>query len=152
MKFITEITEIAKTINLGKMPVVYVEDIAACKTDYGWRLGQVKISAKFGFIVADLYIFRDTKKLVTCSYGTCLKSSFGWSDVAEMATTANLPTIAPYSKFVLVVGKKDADEHRTKKGVVMVIDTREPQLNTDEPIAIEEDMRGMLAALEEIGE
>lgn len=61
MKYITERTEIAKAINLGKMPVVYVADLAACRTDYGWKLGKVKIADNSGFITADLYIFRDEK-------------------------------------------------------------------------------------------
>ena len=33
MKYITERAEIAKAINLGKKPVVYVEDISACRTE-----------------------------------------------------------------------------------------------------------------------
>lgn len=129
MKYITERSEIAKAINLGKMPVVYVADLAACRTDYGWNLGKVKIADNPG-VVTDLYIFRDTKKLAACSYGTCLKSSFGWSDIAEMAANANLPIIEPNSTFVLVIGKK-RPERSARKGLVMAIDTGKAHPRTD---------------------
>lgn len=149
MKYITERSEIARTINLGKKPVVYVEDISACRTDYGWQLGKIKITANSGFITADLYIFRDEKKLVTCSYGACIKSDFGWHDIAEMATNANLPIIEPNSTFVLVIGKKEAGQCSARKGLVMAINTGKAQLGTDEPLVIGEDMRGMLIAMDE---
>lgn len=149
MKYITERSEITSTINLGKKPVMYVEDIAACRTEYGWQLGKIKITANSGFIPADLYIFRDEKKLVTCSYGTCITSSFGWSNIAEMAANANLPVIEPNSTFILVIGKKEAGLCSAKKGLVMAINTGKAQFCTDEPLVIREDMRGMLIAMDE---
>ena len=149
MKYITQRTEIAEMINLGKMPVVYVTNLAACRTEYGWRLGKIKIAANCGFLVADLYIFRDEKKLVTCSYGACITSSFEWSNIVEMATNANLPIIEPNSTFILVIGKKEAGQCSARKGLVMAINTGKAQLGTDEPIVIGEDMRGMLIAMDE---
>lgn len=149
MEYITERSEITQALNFGKMPVVYVADLAACRTDYGWNLGKVKIAGGFAFIVAELYIFRDKKELVTCTYDACIKSEFGWNDVAEMATNANLPVIAPNSKFVLVAGKKETGERRARKGIIMVIDTGKAQFNTDEPISIGEDMCRMLVAMGE---
>lgn len=148
MKYITERTEIAKAINLGKMPVVYVADLAACRTDYGWKLGKVKIADFRLHYRGPLYLPR-RKKLVTCSYGTCITSSFGWHDIAEMAANANLPIIEPNSTFVLVIGKKEAGERSARKGLVMAIDTGKAHPHTSEPIAIREDMRGMLIAMNE---
>ena len=147
MKCITERSEIAKAITLGKK-VVYVEDISACRTEYGWLLGKIKI-ADFGFITADLYIFRNEKKLVTCAYGTCIKSNFGWHDIAEIAANANLPIIEPNSTFILVIGKKEAGQCSARKGLVMAINTGKAQPGTDEPLIIREDMRGMLIAMNE---
>ena len=146
MKCITERSEIAKAITLGKK-VVYVEDISACRTEYGWLLGKIKIANSV--ITADRYIFRNEKKLVTCSYGTCIKSDFGWHDIAEIAANANLPIIEPNSTFVLVIGKKEAGQCSARKGLVMAINTGKVQLGTDEPLVIREDMCGMLIAMNE---
>ena len=148
MNIIKERTEVAKAINFGKYPVVFVEDIAACRNEYGWNLGKVKIASGRGyFIHADLYIFKDAMKLVTMSYGACLTDRFGWTDVEEMAQNANAPELKPNEKFVLVVGKKGMMQ---KAGFVLLIDAGATQIHTSEPIVIREDMKRVLFMLSEI--
>ena len=151
MEYIKDRQKIAKAINFGRYPVVYVEDVAACRTDYGWRLGRVKIaSGKGWFYPADLYIYSDERKIVTTSYGACLSARFAWGDVAEDAKNAVAPELRPNSEFVLVIGKKKEGERVSKMGAVLRVKTGAAQLNTDYPLVIDEDASGLLRALGEI--
>ena len=151
MEYIKDRQEIAKAINFGRYPVVYVEDITACRTDYGWRLGKVKIASWKGWYYhADIYIYSDEQKIVTTSYGACLSSRFGWCDVAEMAKNAAAPELKPNSEFVLVIGKKKEGERVSHKGAVVLVKTGAAQLGTDYPLVIDEDASGLLRALGEI--
>ena len=142
MEYIKTREEIAAAINFGKYPVVLVEDLAKCRTDYGWNLGKVKIKTDRGYYVhADLYIFKDKKELTTASYGGCLSERFGLDDICEMAKNANAPELKPNGKFVLVmIGNHDGK----KCGSVTLIDTGAFHPHYSDPLEIVDAFMGKI--------
>lgn len=121
MKFITERTEIATTINFHKMPVVKMD--LANKTEYGIRSEKVLIdngTFRDGnpyYIKSDIRVYEDEKRFTFHSGCTALTDSFGYSDIVEMLEYANAPIIKADSDFVLVV--IDSEKKIAMKPIVL---------------------------------
>lgn len=116
MRFITERTEIARTINFHKMPVVKMD--LAKKTEYGLRSEAVNID--FGgdyYLHSDIRVYEDDTKFEFSNKCACIHDSFGYSDIEEMLTWANAPIIKADSDFLLVV--VDSEKRTALKPIVL---------------------------------
>lgn len=147
MRFITERTEIARTINFHEMPVVKMD--LAKKTEYGLVSEKVNIdngTFRDGtpyYIHSDIRIYRDEKKLTFHRGCTCLTDSFGYSDIVEMLETANAPIIKADSDFCLVVIDS---EKRTALMPIVLHTGKRINAHCISPLMIEEnDLEAILA-------
>lgn len=107
MKYLTERTELARAINFGRYPVLYID--LADADDYGLKGCRVRIDAgtfRSGdphIIDATLRVYSDEKKLTTSSKGACLSADFSYYDYKEMVDNANAPLIHPDEDVVVAV-------------------------------------------------
>lgn len=107
MKVLKERTKIARTINFHKMPVVTLD--LAKKSEYGIQSEPVLIDAGFFktgepfYIYSSLEAYSDEKSFKFKQGATCLKASFGYSDIEEMLKYRNAPIVEVDQDFLLVV-------------------------------------------------
>lgn len=107
MKHLTERTEIASAINFKRYPVIAI-DIS--QTDeYGIAGSPVCIdNGTFNdgnpyFIDATLRAYKDDGLLTFVGRGSCIKSSFGYSDMEKMLKYANAPVVKPGQEILVCV-------------------------------------------------
>lgn len=114
MKILRDRQEMAMAMNFGKYPVVEID--LADRDEYGLVSKPVRIdngTFKDGlpyWIESEIRIFRDEKKIVFRGFGSCLKSSFGYSDIANMVRNANAPLIGKDTEFVLWVHNSETGD------------------------------------------
>lgn len=147
MKFITERTEIAQTINFHKMPVVKMD--LANKTEYGIRSEKVLIdngTFRDGnpyYIKSDLRVYEDSAKFEFSNKCGCLTDSFGYSDIAEMLEFANAPIIKADSDFCLVIIDS---EKRTALKPIILHTSKRIDAHCITPLSVEEiDLEALIA-------
>lgn len=107
MKTLENRTEIARAINFKLYPTVRID---VSKTDdYGIVGTLVQIdngtyrTGEPYYVRATLRAYRDEGVLKFQSYGTCLHSSFGYSDVEKMLDYANVPVIKAGQEILVCV-------------------------------------------------
>lgn len=147
MKFISERTEIATTINFHKMPVIRMD--LANKTEYGLVSEKVNIdngTFRDGnpyYIHSDLRVYVGENKFEFSGKSACLHDSFGYSDIEEMLAWANAPLIKADSDFLLVV--VDSEKRIAMKPMVLHTSKRiNPHCITPLEV-VEEDLERLMA-------
>lgn len=107
MKMLKERTEIAKTINFHKMPVVTMD--LAKKMEYGIKSDPVLVNAGFFragepfYLYCNIEAFEDKKTFAFHQGATCLHKDFGYSDIEEMLKYRNAPIVEADQDFLLVI-------------------------------------------------
>lgn len=107
MRMLTERTEIAKAINRHEMPVIAID--LADADEYGLKSQKVLIdNGKFrdGFpfyIHSEVRAYADEKYFKFSQGGTCIKASFGYSDMEEMLAYRNAPIVKADEDVIVVV-------------------------------------------------
>lgn len=124
MKYLTGRTEIAKALNFGKYPVIKL-DVADKKYQVelagemcGYHNIKVRIPYKDLLLNCTMSWFNDENEITFGSCGTCISSSFGYSDIMEDAEYANAPIIDKDTEFVLIVHNS-----QTQKACVILLKT-----------------------------
>lgn len=119
MKFITERTEIAKAMNFGKYPVVEL-NIGKNYKDYEnlFKGSEVIVDCptrSHGVLPAYCeLVFEKTEetpfpsRIDLMQGSSCLKASFGYSDVMEMLENANKPHLQAGQEVVVVLNNPEA--------------------------------------------
>ena len=112
MKYLTDRTEIAEAINFGKYPVLTLNrenrpnaDICpdsdyatGCRVRVAWD----RKEPRYAGMTTHGEIYIDKGKIKISGEGACLSSSFGYTDVMEMAAEANTPIVHAGQTVVVV--------------------------------------------------
>ena len=105
MKRLTTKTEIAQAINFKKYPTITID--LAKRDDYGIAGTPVNIDngtfpdGEPYYIHAEIRAFNDEKTLTFTSGGSCLSSSFTYSDMEQILTYANAPVVKPDQEILI---------------------------------------------------
>lgn len=141
MKFLKERTEIASAINFHKYPTIPLD--VSNVTEYGIRGGRLLVDCGHfrdgepWYEPANLYIYRDERKLVvSCNGGCGLHAGFDYYDIKEMIDNRNLPIIGP-DQDVLIVAF-DSKTHEAFKPFI-VHTSKHVDPHCTQPITIEGD-------------
>lgn len=109
MKTLTETQEIAKAINFGKYPVLYL-DLAKDKLEgyEGCYQGQrVKIEREYNgtkfYSHGTLSYWGDSNKLSISGEGTMLTARFGYYELSKMVKNANATELKGEQEVVVVI-------------------------------------------------
>lgn len=118
MRLLSERTEIAKVLNFGKYPVLTLD--MTDNGDKSYREGcDVKVACKtktHGTLYAHGKLYIEDGHIRVSNGGACVKASFGYSDVMDMARWANVPTIEEGQDVVVIYDFKD-----TKSCIVEIL-------------------------------
>lgn len=108
MKYLTERTEIAKAMNFGKYPVLYInmEDRPYEGSDYArgcrCRVAWDHPDPRYADLYCSGNLYHSDGKLAISNDATCLSADFGRSDVIGMYQQANTPMIHKGDTVVVV--------------------------------------------------
>ena len=116
MKFLTERTEIAKAMNFGKYPVLYI-DVETPKEGYNGlytgcdvRVAWDDPNPRWKDMTCQGNLMLCEGRLTVSNNACCLKSAFGRQDVIEMQHWANTPIIHKGQTVIIV---KDCPKQKT---------------------------------------
>lgn len=105
MKTLTDRKEIAKALNFGKYPVLYLDLANDQLKDYEncYQGQRVKIARNDFYSYGKLSYWGDTNELTIASEGTMLSASFGFNDIHYMVLNANATEIKGDQEVVIVI-------------------------------------------------
>ena len=111
MKFLTERTEIALAMNIGKYPVLELDvtknQFKIGTEIHGFKGSKVRIKTMYQnetlFYDGELVWFTDEQRIEVSGHGTCLKAGFGYEDIMEDLEIANTSIVDAGQEFILIL-------------------------------------------------